>query len=633
MKKLLLALALLLIPALASAQCNGIFPNNTICGNATGASNTARPTPNNVLTGVPGGTNGQVQYNNAGNFGGFTAIGDCSITGATGIVSCSAATVAAIQALDATKYTNVYLTDLGRAGYFHWTLGDFTAAVAADTNKGVYIKTTAISAAVGVFVRQGVTADYQLPWFGATAGATDWTTTLNSALATMRQQAFSSATTVANLIIPRGIKFASTGIVNPDPTVNVHFYLKYFIDSDTTQDAYIAGSATSEAVTLSVNSGYPLDPTGGMVTEYRHDGILHPSIIIDNRKDLSFADANFNCSIPLVNGQCNGTGQTRIPTTSNSSKSSLFLMDEGFAKFNFTSQNFAADTSINAIQMNGWTALVSLANVGTTGWPTTPAGGTVITGVTSKAIGVKKAVQSNPAAALDMFVVAGRFVPGEKVTDGVTTSTNSISGGGVSYTNTTNTPLWFGTNNPAISIDVGPGDSQTAFTVGGRETVTKSQGFGQNIMETVTNPARMWCEGVAAPTACIQIRYSTVPSASSRRLEVVKGNSQATVPNAWMSGPTVAVRFSDAVSPAANANAYGVTSIARASTGVYRITLNHTLAQADLICQLTRTNFADLLEMSTVTTTTVDIINRDSGGTPANAAGSINATCFGGDVP
>lgn len=631
MKKLLLALALLLAPATASAQCNGIFPNNTICGNATGASNTARPTPNNVLTGVPGGTNGQVQYNNAGNFGGFTAIGDCSITGATGVVSCSAATVAVIQALDATKYTNVYLTDLGRAGYFHWTLGDFTTAVAADTNKGVYIKTTAISAGVGVFVRQGVTVDYQLPWFGATAGATDWTITLNSALATMRQQAFSSATTVANLIVPRGIKFSSTGIVNPAPATNVHFNLKYFVDSDITQPAHIASSGTSEEVELSVNSGYSLDPTGGMVAEKRYSAILHPSILIDLRKDLSFADPNFNCSIAMVDGQCNGTGQTRIPTANISAKGSLYVMDEELARFNFSTQSFASNTSINATQMNAWASSVALANVGSIGWPTVPVAGTVITGVTSKAIGIKKAVQSSSTTVLDVYWVSGQPIVGEKVTDGVTTSTNNISA--VTFTNTTNTPLWFGTNNPAISVDVGPGDSQTAFTVGGRETVTKSRGFGQNIMETVTDPARMWCEGVAAPTACIQIRYSTVPSASSRRLEVVKGNSQATVPNAWMSGPTLAVRFSDAASPAANANAYGVTSIARASTGVYRITLNHTLAQGDLICQLTRTNFADLLEMSTVTTTTIDIINRDSGGTPANAAGSINATCFGGDVP
>lgn len=87
MKKLLIALALLLLPSAALAQCNGVFPNNTICGNISGAGNLPRPVPNSALTGVPGGTNGQIQYNNAGNFGGFTASGDITINTTTGVVT------------------------------------------------------------------------------------------------------------------------------------------------------------------------------------------------------------------------------------------------------------------------------------------------------------------------------------------------------------------------------------------------------------------------------------------------------------------------------------------------------------------------------------------------------------------
>lgn len=54
MKRLLLALALLLAPTSAWAQCNGIFPNNTVCGNNTGASNTPRavsPSSFNITAG------------------------------------------------------------------------------------------------------------------------------------------------------------------------------------------------------------------------------------------------------------------------------------------------------------------------------------------------------------------------------------------------------------------------------------------------------------------------------------------------------------------------------------------------------------------------------------------------------
>lgn len=77
-KRLLLAFAVFLFPSLAAAQCNGIFQPNTLCGNATGAPAVPKQTPNSVLTGVPGGITNQIQYNNAGVFGGFTMAGDCT---------------------------------------------------------------------------------------------------------------------------------------------------------------------------------------------------------------------------------------------------------------------------------------------------------------------------------------------------------------------------------------------------------------------------------------------------------------------------------------------------------------------------------------------------------------------------
>lgn len=87
MKRLLIALALFFIPAAASAQCNGVFPNNTVCGNITGANNTPRPTNPSAFLGAAGGTNGQIQYNNSGALGGFTAGQDATINTSTGAVN------------------------------------------------------------------------------------------------------------------------------------------------------------------------------------------------------------------------------------------------------------------------------------------------------------------------------------------------------------------------------------------------------------------------------------------------------------------------------------------------------------------------------------------------------------------
>jgi hypothetical protein len=92
MKKLLLLLALLALlalPSAASAQCNGVFANNTVCGNITGTANLPRPTNPSAFLGAAGGTNGQVQYNNAGALGGVTIAPNLPAVGnaTTGIVA------------------------------------------------------------------------------------------------------------------------------------------------------------------------------------------------------------------------------------------------------------------------------------------------------------------------------------------------------------------------------------------------------------------------------------------------------------------------------------------------------------------------------------------------------------------
>jgi len=88
MKRLVFVLAplLLLIPFIvqAFAQCNGVFANNTVCGNITGTSNLPRPTNPSSFLGAAGGTNGQQQYNNGGALGGFTQSGDVTVNTSTG---------------------------------------------------------------------------------------------------------------------------------------------------------------------------------------------------------------------------------------------------------------------------------------------------------------------------------------------------------------------------------------------------------------------------------------------------------------------------------------------------------------------------------------------------------------------
>jgi hypothetical protein len=76
MKKLLLVLALCLFTSSAFAQCNGVFPTNTACANSTGGSALPKPVPFASIGAGPGGSSGQIQFNNgSGGFGGLPRTG------------------------------------------------------------------------------------------------------------------------------------------------------------------------------------------------------------------------------------------------------------------------------------------------------------------------------------------------------------------------------------------------------------------------------------------------------------------------------------------------------------------------------------------------------------------------------
>lgn len=86
MKKIILILAFCLLPSLAFAQCNGIFPSQTVCGSAAGG--VPGPLPTSSFALAPGGSSNQIQYNNgAGGLGGFTASGDATVNVSTGVVT------------------------------------------------------------------------------------------------------------------------------------------------------------------------------------------------------------------------------------------------------------------------------------------------------------------------------------------------------------------------------------------------------------------------------------------------------------------------------------------------------------------------------------------------------------------
>jgi len=147
MKHFLLALILsLLAPAGALAQCNGVFGPNTICGTVAGG--IPGQVSNSVLTGAPGGTNGQIEYNSSGVFGGFTANGDATIntgTGAVSVTKTGGVAFATSATTDTTSATNISTGTLSASRLPTSVLGNVLNAqsanysiIAGDNGKTIY---------------------------------------------------------------------------------------------------------------------------------------------------------------------------------------------------------------------------------------------------------------------------------------------------------------------------------------------------------------------------------------------------------------------------------------------------------------------------------------------------------------
>jgi hypothetical protein len=78
MKRILIALVLLLLPSVAFAQCNGIFNPSNVCGTTSAGPGVPGPLPLSSFALAPGGSSGNVQTNNGS--GGLAGITNTQLT-------------------------------------------------------------------------------------------------------------------------------------------------------------------------------------------------------------------------------------------------------------------------------------------------------------------------------------------------------------------------------------------------------------------------------------------------------------------------------------------------------------------------------------------------------------------------
>lgn len=94
----------------------------------------------------------------------------------------TATTIAALKAIDTTKFTFAFLTVAGKEGVFKWTTGDYDDEITADTTNAVYVKADAIAATSGAWIRDNW-EELDPHWFGCVGdGTTDDTTAFQAVI-------------------------------------------------------------------------------------------------------------------------------------------------------------------------------------------------------------------------------------------------------------------------------------------------------------------------------------------------------------------------------------------------------------------------------------------------------------------
>lgn len=213
MKRLLLLAALLALPTEVFAQCNGTFPNNTVCGNITGSANLPRAMSPASFLGAAGGTNGQIQYNNSSALGGFGPItGDWTLTVPGGV-----ATLATVNANVGSfgSASNCTTFTVNAKGLI--TAASQTACILAATSINYTAPWTNAAAYPQSTLNQNTI--YMTDFMGATTcdGSTDQTTNLQRFLTAV---SVAGATGGSNHV--RGVFAAGNCLTNSTPVFTVN---------------------------------------------------------------------------------------------------------------------------------------------------------------------------------------------------------------------------------------------------------------------------------------------------------------------------------------------------------------------------------------------------------------------------
>lgn len=330
----------------------------------------------------------------------------------------------ALKAVNSGAITSAYLAESGRQGIFNFNSSNLSANITIDTNEGVYIAPASDpTGASGAWVRAFDFSNYETSWFGAVADySTDNSTLINNMIAVSNipnTNPNPGKQRAAFINVGGGVKFATKNLTWLPATNWIFVYVNYFANSNTTPGEG-GGRGTNERATLSVNSGFPTDVTGGYVAENLFHTPLHPAIGVNIDKNV---DSSIVAHLP--------TNQQIQPTATYSAKgSSAWISDEYLEKFRIMYQQYGTLESTNGVIFyftKRKTDLIVTNGGVAAGWAgsAVPVAGDVVRDVTT---GARYIVTSLATSVITTDWLSGAAVPGDNLLRERAIFRGSISG-------------------------------------------------------------------------------------------------------------------------------------------------------------------------------------------------------------
>lgn len=403
--------------------------------------------------------------------------------------------------------------------------------------------------------------------------------------------------------VPRGVKFNLQSLTFPK-RVNLTFWM----DDDLSRPNAATTLGTNELVRFMANAN-----DDGIVNEERLTAPFHPGFGIDVRRDVSGHDSFL------------GPGQVRVPTNSAPARASYNIWDQQVGTWRIVYEKYGgAYSQFTGVTQHTWRSTVVLTGIGTAGWSTLPAVGTLITGSVS---GAKGWFLSSDATTTTVLWLSGKFAVGDALIDDNETTSGTVSS--VTFSTQLNQPLGQDFRRGNWSIGLPPGSPRHLFAVGGKVAVAKSRTSGQHIDETVNNPSYVWLGSYESDYNGFELVYNTTPAAASRRLTLRKLGESTDRAN--VGACAAHVIFSDAA--LVSTSAFNVASITKTGTGRYAIAFTTPLARADyaVIVSLEEATKSGYPLSKTVNGFTLAVSNAGTT-TAVDLAAIASVVIFGGDI-